>query len=208
MTEFLNRPLQVVSRLYQFLNADVPRSDFDLTTRIQPVHDYSREAELGGRGIDLQGYLELGQTLANATAGATVIHITTDVYAAFDSITQFSDFRSVKDRLWLIAVFGSVDAALAGNWTSATTGINMQSVSPSRIRGLAHWNVDIDPLVAVSGRPMVLDETQPFPLITEPIYLPLGTIWATAAASTDDCTARVHAIFWAGRIGTTPPGMR
>lgn len=207
MTDFLNRPLGVVGRLFQFINGATQRNAVDLSSEIQPVFDYSRQAELGARGQNLQGYLALGQTLENDTGGAADILISSDPYALFDSITQFSDFRTLLHRLWLVDLYGSVDELGNANWTKQTTGIIYNDTTNPRIRGLKHWDDFTDPLKLTEGHPLLLDEAQSFgPFPSLPIYLPVGTEWETTASSTDDCISRCHAVFWAGPIGTTPPG--
>lgn len=212
MTQFRSRSLSVLDRLYNFIGGTRGLNRFDLAGAIQPVHDFSREAELGSRGTEANsGYLSIGDTLTNASMGATTIFSSRDVYASFDLVGALNDFSSRLHRLWLIDIFGTVTVdGDQGNWSSSGAGIKYQD--PVRVRLLKNWNDDLGPLASLEDRPMVADETRSPVPFTRPIYLPfiptLPTLLQSTSVSTDDCEVRIHWLFWAGPIGTTPPGMR
>ena len=205
MAEFSNRPLAVLGRLYKFLRSSSVRSDFDTTSAIQPVHDVSRESELGTRGRAQAGYLQLGQTFVHPGADARTVQ--SDVYALFDSIPRFSDFRSGGDdqhRLWLLDIFGSS----SGGGTLVTSVDSVALLAPDdRSQFLAGWDdaagsagVALAPLTRVNT---TLWDDRQYPAIWQP-----GSLWITQSVSSAANTVRVHTLWWAGPLGTTPPGMR
>lgn len=208
MAGILQRAIAVLDRLYNFPGGTRGLSEFDLDSPITAVHDLSREAEHGARGTQAQGgYLQLGQTLENDTAGAVTILVSTDVYAAFDATGDLNDFRSADHRLWLIGVFGSVDDTNNANWTNSKTTIRYGPGGNNRTQILAVWDLDISSTVAAGDRPMVADEGELPAPVNFPIFFPIGTLWESDSVSTNDCIARIHSLWWAGPIGTTPPGM-
>lgn len=205
MAGILQRAIQVLDRLYNFPGGTRGLSEFDLAGAIQPVHDLSREAEFGSRGAQDSGYLYIGQTLDNDSSGAETTRVSTDPYVAFTSIGEFSNFRTADHRLWLMGVFGSVDTLGAANWTNMQPALQFAN---DRVLILANYDADVTAPIASGSRPLVQNEAslpQPFQM---PIFLPVGTLLVTASASTDDVISRLHAIFWGGPIGVTPPGMR
>lgn len=204
MARFQERLLTVAEACYRFIGGERQVSNFSLASPIQPVHDYSRQSELGARGRGAMGYLRVGQTLTNATAGATTIFASLDPYTAFDP--PIFDFDARRHRLWMMDLYASVDTTDANNWSSAASGIAYDPSGTNRVRALRHWNEDLPGLTSAGQRPCVLQEAQAFPEGL-PVYFPPGTLWVSNCISTNDCVGRVHATFWAGPIGTSPPGM-
>ena len=206
MADFLNRPLSVVSRLFQFRGAATIRSSFDVGTPIQPVHDVSREAELGTRGQAQNGYLELGQTITHVGVGT--LFFTSDVYALFDSIFEFSDFASQsnrKDRLWLLGLFATTEDV--ADFASAASGILYQD--PTREYLLARWDTAVNGFTAVGNAPLIgTDLINPKPSF--PIFFPPGSLWdsTSVADNVGTTVTRIFSRWWAGPQGVTPPGMR
>jgi len=207
VTDFLNRPLSAVQRIFRFLNGESQRSAVDISAAIQPVFDYSRQSELGARGILAAGFLELGQTLVHVGSGA--LFATTDPYASFNAIGQFSDFNSTgqrKDRLWLLGLFATTSSS--SPFTDMQTGIDYQD--PLRSMILARWDSAVSLLAA--AQPLNLLKLSASGLVAPPamfpIYFPPGALWNTRSNASGAVTNRVHARWWAGPLGTTPPGMR
>jgi len=202
----LQRAVQVLDRLYNFPGGTRGLREFDLASAIQPVHDLSREAEFGARGAQDSGYLYLGQTIENDTGGSATIKAASDVYALFDSIGEFSNFRIADHRLWLMTIFGQVDTVNATNWTSCQSGIVFPN---NRVQIMAHFDADLTALIASGGKPMISAESNlPQQLVQIPQFFPLGASWNTSCSFTNDAIARIQSIWWAGPIGVTPPGMR
>lgn len=207
MGKFLQRSLGVLDRVYDFVGGTRGLSEFELGGSIQPVHDMSREAELGSRGVAQGGYLSLGQTFVHSGVGT--LFVATDVYAAFDSIARFSDFRSTaKDqhRLWLLDIFGAVDGTVA-NWSFSMSAALL--APDDRTQFLAQY--DSTQAITVTGAaPLAMTSSVNTPLDrrTYPALWQPGTIWQGRSTATDAVTTRLHTLWWAGPLGTTPPGMR
>lgn len=210
MGKFQSRSLEVLDRLYDFVGGTRRMDTFDLAGSVQPVHDMSREAELGSRGVRQGGFIYIGDTLTNATMGVTTIFTSRDIYASLDSVGVLQDFSSRLHRLWLMDVFGSVDDTGVTNFTEAGAAIKYQDPAV-RLQFLRHWDGVTASVASGEDHPMVqIEASLPFQR-TRPLYLPFGgtpTLLQANAISSDDCTARVHWLLWAGPIGTTPPGMR
>lgn len=204
MGKFLQRSLGVLDRVYDFVGGTRGLSEFDLAGSIQPVHDMSREAELGSRGVAQAGFLQLGQTFVHAAPGG--VTVSTDVYAAFDSIAAFSDFRSTgKDlhRLWLLDIFGSTDSAANFN------GLSSQAeLAPNdRTQFLGTWDATNNAggarLSLVKSSTADTDRRR-YPALWQP-----GSLWISDSSAINGAvTTRLHTLWWAGPLGTTPPGMR
>lgn len=209
MTDFLNRPLGAVSRIFRFFNGDAQRSAVDLSGALQPVYDYSRQAEREARGGQgTSGYLELGQTLVEV--GAATGFASTDPYASFNSIGQLIDFDSNgrrRDRLWLMGLFASSNTS---NFTIATSGINFEAVTPSRILVLAQWDVRAAAMVSMQDEGLMVLAASPKVMPADswfPFFLAPGDLWVSSATLAGAGTTRIHSRWWAGPEGTTPPGM-
>jgi len=210
LTDFKNNPLGLLNRIYRFDGGLQGLSRMDLAGQIQPVHDLSREAELGSRGVNKGGFIQIGETLTNDTAAGATIFASRDIYASLDSVGVLEDFSSRFHRLWLMDAYGVIVAdANEGNWTETRAGIKFQDPAV-RVQLWRHWNLDINPLASGEDRPMIQNESQ-LPAIRPPTYLPFSTsatLLQAAALSSNDCICRVNWQLWAGPIGTTPPGMR
>ena len=207
MADFLNRPLSVLSRLYQFRGGPSIRSDFDVVGPIQPVHDLSREAELGTRGRGANGYLELGQTIVHVGVGT--LFASSDPYALFDSIGEFSDFNSTgvrKDRLWLLGFFASTSDT--GDFEEASSGMLYQD--PLRTLLLTRWTSAGSIIEAAGLFPLISSVFFITPVPQFPIFFPPGALWASrsSADNAGTTTTRIHSRWWAGPQGVTPPGMQ
>jgi len=168
----------------------------------------SRESELGTRGVAQGGFLELGQTFVHVGAGD--LFESTDVYASFDSINEFSDFDSTglrKDRLWMLGLFGTTSDA--ADFQFSFSGLLYQD--PERPLVLAIWALPDPPLTAAGDSVLATASTgdRVVPEPNFPIFFPPGSRWATVSASDNagTTTTRIFSRWWAGPQGTTPPGM-
>ena len=207
MADFKNRPLSVIARIYQFAGGPTVRSDFDVSSSIQPVHDVSREAELGTRGRAQAGFLELGQTFVHVGVGT--LRAATDVYASFNSISDFSDFDSQgasKDRLWLLGLFGTTSDD--GDFGICATALLYQT--PLRTYLLARWALTSEDIEAGGRFPLVHTDPRAVPEPDFPIFFPPGALWGTrsTADNAGTTTTRIFSRWWAGPLGVTPPGLR
>jgi len=205
----LARALVVLDRLYNFPGGTRGLTEFDLASPIQPVHDLSREVELGSRGAVDGGYLRIGVTLENATAGAATIEATQNFYDLFDSITQFSEFRTRDHRLWLVEVYGTVDAVNSGNWTNVRCGRRIDPGGTNRMKQIFQADTLLNSPESGGGIPVgnVDASDRLTPLMFVPDLIQPGTLYKSAATSIDDSIARINFTLWAGPIGTTPPGL-
>lgn len=209
MTDFLNRPLGLVTRIFRFLNGEAPRSAIDLGSAAQPVYDYSRQSELGARGSQRDdAYLFLGQTDVHVATGD--IFVSSDIYALFDSIGGLVDFNSLgarKDRLWYIMSFCTTnDTADLGN---VNLGFRFDPDGDNRTLLVNRWDVFGNPLVSGGNTPMMLGQATLVTPVPTPLFLPPGTLMVGTSLSdaSGTVTVRRHALFWAGPQGATPPGM-
>lgn len=212
MTEFLNRPLSAVTRIFRLFNGESQRSALDLSAAMQPVYDYSRQSELGSRGVAAGGYLYLGQTLTHAIADTQFA--STNPTIAFDSIFEFSDFDSGgarQHRLWLVDVFANLDDP-GDNFTAVRTGWEINAVTPPRLKILAMFDKAAGALTSGGDLPCFQDESGPVaqgPFLQNGPYLfDSADEWVSVSVSSGTLVTRVHSIWWAGPLGTTPPGMR
>lgn len=200
----------MVSRIFRFFNGEAQRSNVDLAASIQPVYDYSRQAELGARGDQDSGYLLLGQTEAHVGVGN--LFTSSDVYALFNAIGGLVDFNSLdrrSDRLWFVDAFCTVSDA--ADFNQSSLGIQFQN--PDREWVVRQWNQVINlPLEFGGLLECVADPSGiSFPMLpTQPVYLPPGTLMlgSSEADNAGTTTVRRHMLFWAGPAGTTPPGMQ
>jgi len=206
----LQRVLQVLDRLYDFPGGTRGLNEFDLASAIQPVHNVGRMAELGARGADNSGFLYIGQALVNVSSAPETALASTDIYGAFDSIGEFSNFRTQDHRLWLYELFAGVDDVTPGNWTDGATAIQFDPDGTDRQVILQHWDFDIGPITAGGARPAVggFIPMEVIPVRAYPIFFPLGSRLVTRSLSQNNVTFRTHTIWWAGPIGVTPPGMQ
>ena len=209
MPPFRSRSLAVLDRLYDFIGGTRGLSEFDLAGQIQPVHDTSREAELGSRGLTEAGFLMLSQTFAHAAANT--IFASTDVYASFDALTAVVDFDSTgskRHRLWLLDVFGTSDTGLISEVITSARIPVITGAGGTQTQKLARWDRTF--LSAESGGPQTLQEgIIPSPVAPRlPTLWATGTIWDTRSVSSGIDAMRISTLWWAGPLGTTPPGMR
>lgn len=210
MAEFQSRSLSLLDRIYDFVGGTRGLSRFSLEGDIQPVHDLSREAELGARNLSIAlggGYLALGMTLTHA--GADTQFGVMDPYAALASIPNFSDFDPVgqrKDRLWLVSMFATQTVD-----TAVSAGVEMEYLPTERNRLLARWNDSATslrsgganrPLVTATGNLGGVN-----PPVVFPIQVPTLTLFNFRNVSGAAVTVRFHLIWWAGPLGAPPPGM-
>lgn len=207
MTDFLNRPLHAVTRIFRFFNGDSQRSALDLSAAIQPVYDYSRQSELGARGEIDAGYLYIGETQVHAGAG-TLFSIR-DIYASFDSIGELVNFDSIgarRDRLWLIDVAATMSVSAL---TNAGVGLELVATTPSRFILVAFFDKVMPAFITTEPRPLVNGGTQVVEMPKRaPIFIPLGTLVGADSVATAAGTVKFEYTFWAGPKGSTPPGMR
>jgi len=209
VTDFRARSLSVLDRVYEFIGGTRGVSQFELGGSIQPVHDLSREAELGSRGEREAGFLMLTQTFAHV--GATVIFETTDVYNSFDLLRAVVDFDSRgsrRHRLWLLDIFGSSDLAAFTQLSTGATIPVLTGAGGFQTLYLADWNQTRTAPVSGGPRPLVHSDAGDLQPRRLPALWQPGTIWNTRSSSSGNDTIRVSTLWWAGPLGTTPPGMR
>ena len=202
------RSLGILARLYRFAGG-MPSgsSNIDMGAPIVRVHDVSRQAELGSRGLDSQGYMTLTHSLVHG-AGNTQ-YASTDVYAAFnaDLTKDFASTGESQDRLWLMNVYANILSGQAGTFDRCRTGLLYTTTVPT-IQLIAGYNTVVDPLANGGPLPLALTPSFTQPLRADgPVLIPPGTLWQTISVSGGALTTRVSTLWWAGALGTTPPGM-
>ncbi len=200
--------LQVVDRLYDLAGGPVP-TIVDVDSPVVMVHDVSREAELNvypGSPETGGGYMQDSSLFSNVSGGASTIFVQVDIYDSFDA-SLTNGFRTRDHRLWLVFASGAVNTTNAANWSNATSSLVMDG---GRHIPIGHWIADFPSTISGAERPMGWDtRTSVRPAYgVAPIFIPLGTIWAGQSTSTNDSISTLRMRYWAGPIGTTPPGMQ
>jgi len=206
------RSLGILARLYRFAGG-MPSgsSNIDMGAPIVRVHDVSRQAELGSRGLDAQGYLTLTHSLVHSGAGTE--YASTDVYAALnaDLTKDFASTGDSQDRLWLMNVYANILSGQAGSFDRCRTGL-LYTTPVETVQLMAGYLAKVDPLANGGPIPLAVgdgaNDVGRQPLATDnPVLIPPGTLWQTVSVSGGAMTTRVSTLWWAGALGTTPPGM-
>jgi len=211
--QFGGRPFWVPEWIMRLRAGEYLSSEID-SGPIQRVFDNSRLGTLGARGENTfgMGFLYLNQVATNASGGAFTVRTSTDIYAAFQSISAKSDFQEKVHRLWLIDLFATTEDTNASNLTDAHIELTFTDTTPPRVYLAGRWDSSIGPAVSGGLNPLTLTAAgnqinPPDTKSSWPVFLPLGTQLNSRVKSSGNNVSRIHFLLWAGVLGATPPGM-
>lgn len=200
-TKFLARPLQVLDRLYRFVEGQAPQL-VELVQPVQLVHDVSRQVELGGPSM---GLFLAGQD--NAHVGAGTVEASWNPYDQVDYL--YPNNTGVDIWVWLLSAWCSTSTA---NFTEATLAIGYAPYGesiPRRDRGMMRWAAlqqMYDQNVAPATLPWMATLAATQPGITDgPWLVTPGSTMRQATVATGANTIRIEGLFWAGAVGSLPP---
>jgi hypothetical protein len=204
------RALKLLDRLYEFPgDAQSAPLEFSTESPVQPVHDVSREVELGAivTNPGAAGIFSLDQD--NVHAGGDNIQSFIDPYGTLDAT-----WGKVGARwIWMLRYGATCTLASGGAGSSARLSLGVLALGNALVLRdylIALWGSSTAQLIKASGSlpaAMTLVGTQSgMPL---PIPLPpncqLG--WYTDATAAAPGTMRISMLCWIGPYGVYPPGM-
>lgn len=212
MARFTNRSLEVLNRIYRFVGTH-GLDRMNLEGDIQPVHDMSRESELGARDLFNAGVGGgyIATSAQNSNTGAETTFSSQNLYEAFDAastgILDFDSTPPLNHRLWLIATWGTTSTG--GGFTTFDLGLRWDGT-----RDLGLWRGEglFGPIV--SGGDMIIEQQAAAQGVgygsgaMGPLFLPLGTLLRSRYVSSATSIAQGHVLLWAGVLGAPPPGLR
>jgi len=197
---FSRKPLGILDNIYRFVGGQTGPTSFAEEMAIQPVHDVSREAEMGTAQSAALGYFLEGFTQSHVSTGT--IFGTADAYAR-----TFRDLAAEDVDLWIIDALCVCDDA--ADFESAATGISYPIIPDAFPTAFVkHVREFTTPLAALTSGGVA-----PVPpvgdLVSLPMYVPHGS--QQLARSTADNAGTVDIstffLFWAGARGALPPGL-
>lgn len=209
MGKFNSRALTVLDRVYNFVGGKTLGRDFDTETPIQPVHDVSREAEIGAG-------LYWNWSWLIAVAGTTRFAST-----IYDQFTWYSNLSDAEVETWIVDVIVNINQ----NPANFTSGVLALYYPPfGEFPGSQGSNLEPAKMVYRNGTPTVHTITNraatgvnyfiPNELdVTERLELPylihrgsgLAGTFILGGAGGDSCT--VNVVMWTGPRGSRPPGV-
>lgn len=219
MGQFRNKPLAVLDYIYGFLSGKTQVSSAQLETPLTLVHDVSREAELGGGIGQFGGYL-LYQYY-QSIGGANVYQYTSsDVYDSLSNATFLGPHNPQNYSVWY-AGYSGVWVPAAGTGDVTATSINFCVPVASRMPFTETNPIYIPifgtgssqlPLTDQAGTGFVYSSVRStdYGLQGKPLFLPRGTLasyYVGTGAAIASPGAVIWWLAWAGKKGTTPPGM-
>lgn len=208
MALFRNRPLGVLSKIYSFAQGLTGMSDFSLEGSIQPVHNLSREAELGAKGDGHAGIWIMG---SRVTANGAVVYTNAiDPYALVGG--QGYDPDPSEDWIWLLDCFCSY----TGTGTPGRASCLIDSgASPSDLyagqesgssllgdRMFAYWTA------FAMGVALADSDGYVRPPSFQPIPYGDGLRFGgEETGGVNDTVFTWSSLLWLGKQGVMPPGM-
>ncbi len=210
MSEFTARPLRALDRIYRFVGGMVGPKRFASESEIQPVHDLSREAEIGS-GI--------GGALGFYTRGPTDAHVGTGIiFGSFDPYEMADTHFDQRSRLgvWMMGAWCSTDAMGAVRFVNAGVAVALPEIpgtfgAPFETNLLTHaWFDEIMEIPVNEGHAANQTEGSSRALQYDglPLYLPDGTIiHHRTEATTNVVEISIRILFWIGARGARPPGV-
>jgi len=227
MTEFQNRPLTALQRIWNFVGGLEPTSlrRMALAGDIIPVADLQRMAELGrGHGRNEGLYI---LRMVNTHVGTGDIIETLDIFNPANTFGSYTRVDPTQEWIWLMATWGGVtdttdfgsaslflDAGIGGgNFTLLgafePSGAGAGS-SPAGPRLVASWGAtNLDGLL-VHGDGAALSEVGTVLYLPQPFMIPFAQgvfNMRTTAIASGTIAIAVHAMIWRGPIGARPPGI-
>jgi hypothetical protein len=197
MSRFLNQPLKVLDRIYNFVGGETQRSSFDIGAQIQPVHDVSRQAERG--------------------EGREYITFTTFAHAGAGNLWSEGTFRDTLSTLgagdldesdiWLLWTAASSNTS--GALSSAVIGVGFSAA----VGRLGESNVAVarydaeGPRLSATNDFLAYAVGEPPGLITLPLKVQPDDVLKMHTGANAVSNLVCFAAMWVGPRGATPPGM-
>lgn len=219
MTTFRRKGLGILERLYRFTSAVKAPSTVELESGIQLVHDVSREVELASYTRN-EGYFVYSQTVTHAGGGA--LYQSRDMYFQATSRSDYGvgeDTEKDDISLWLIDYSAWSDDA--SDNTNYAVSLNYDANSGGIPLHVAEIIVPIFAWDAATGatrdfpnfafndtEQQLLNELSASQLPSLPYPVFNGVRLNTYSFAGAAVEVRIHTLWWVGRRGTTPPGMR
>lgn len=201
MAKFSASPLKALDRIYRFVGGLRGLSEFELDGPIQPVHDIAREAELDSP-IGLQGYFSITESQSHAGAG-----VLNDTYDPYASAPAFPGMEQSQGGIWVMAqhcTVGTGSFFVIAN--SSYVYPVLAGAFPASTEQLLFSFPDIVDQVTV-GLPILCgDLARVTNQVTLPFFLPFGGSISINSEASDVTVIVSTIVFWAGPLGTRPPG--
>lgn len=200
MGTFTRKPLGILDNIYRFVGGQTGPTSFAEEMAIQPVHDVSREAEIGTAQSAALGFFLEGFTLVHVGTGA--------LFGADDAYARvFRDLAPEEVDIWIIdALCTTSDQS---DFATANAGITyplLPGTFPAAITKLVRsWSVPQDTIFSGGINPVQADNHP----VMLPMYVPHGSQIGVRTTSDNAGTMTTQTFFlmWAGARGALPPGV-
>lgn len=200
MTEFTGKPLGVLDNIYRFVGGLRGLSRFALRGAIQPVHDVSRQSELGSGLSQALGYFMGGANNVHAGAGS--------LFDTFDPYAQ-ADFHGVpRGQVGVWAIDAMAFSTVSGGVDRISVGFQYPTIAGAvagQTFGLREWDDDGAELTAGGIRPGRVAFGGAHPVARFPIFIPNGSVFQLHTDALIASTLSCFILFWAGAYGSRPP---
>lgn len=215
MALIARKVLDALQGIYR--TVDAPPSRIDFGNPITPVHDVSRQAEIGAALGPDHGFFVYHHEF-DMSAG-TNQYLQQDLYAFVNASSWSATFNTRDYWIWFMGGVGVyVPQAGLGDIDEATVGLQIPDGAADFLTGTLAGYFPIFQAAgdqalaridnAIRYESVPLAGSKPLPV---PFFCPQGTL-ISAAIDPNAGIANPGAIldiqFWAGRRGTTPPGAR
>jgi len=204
VSKFSASPLKALDRIYRFVGGLSGLREFELEGPIQPVHDLSRQSELDPQ-LGVQGYFTVGQ--GQVHAGAGTLNGDYDPYAA-GVLPVAPGLEPAEIGVWVMSALQFTDTA--GTFVIGNQTYTFPTVAGAFQGGveqlLFSFNDEID-IVATGGEMLCGDSARVTNQVPLPFFLPVGGTLTTQSEASAAATIRSIITYWAGPLGTRPPGI-
>lgn len=212
MSEFRNKPLAVLDRIYSFLSGRTAINQVETGMPITLVHNLSREAELGAAYGRKDGIFT--RTLTNTHVGASTERTSWDInyYVRIGADPVYDP--GVDDvSIWLLE-FGVQTSSVANlNYISILKAYQAGAFTPQATEiGIPMYyaatgvNSFTSIAAAASQAYTYQDSDVEYKNYSLPMFFPQGTYLCIQTDSGGAVNVQVYTVWWMGRRGTHPPG--
>lgn len=212
MVEFTRKPLKLLDGIYRFVGGLSGVSRVDLASDITLVHDVSRQAERSGYG-SFYGRVFWSEEVVCPGAASTekIIYRRT--------ISPLLGYPDERYELWLMNAHAECQQSDIGDVTSVTMIMGKDSVSApagtpqghqeiavtqSHAEPVAYWDAMRSSSNASGGVRGGVSSIQQWP---RPRQSEWGCFFGWQLVSSAAATIHFTTEFWAGPLGSTPPGL-
>jgi len=200
---FTSRPLGVLDNIYRFIGGQTGPNEFEDHVAIQPVHDVSREAEVGTAQSSALGFLLMGTV--DVHVGIGTIFTSIDVYD--EARVTFRELDPEDVDCWIID--GLCTNTDSSDFDQAAIGLQYTALNGAFPTTQEHllWEYTTPGPALRSGGPATIPQVLNQPRL--PKYVPHSSrILARSSADNGGTnTINLFVLLWAGARGTLPPGL-